>query len=250
MLEAIDKYKFGILAAFATYILLFMWFQMDSFETYFEIVPYNQTGRIEPEDEQIELKPENVEVSQSYSDEVLNMVRDMNDTRESSMEEFYQNKSTEQIAADIAALEREMEKEAGGAEQRKKIQSMIDDRKKHQEEMKNKPDTPAPTKGGDTQTKHTTMVAFDVPKRVAFNNDANYVKNPGYTGCHDYKVTVYVDIKVDGSGRVTSATYNSSKSSGATHCEIDKALKYAKLSRFEPKNGAISSGWISYIFMP
>lgn len=252
MLEAIDKYKFGILAAFGTYIALFIYFQFASYDTFFVIKPYNETGEIVTEEEQIELKPENVSADDGYLQDVLNMANNVSDSREASYEKYYENQTPEQVAAEIKALEKEMEKDAGGSKDREKIQSMIDARKKKQEDLKNNPkDDHSPTEGGDVKTAKATMVSFDLGGRDAYQNNKWYVRNPGYKCDVTSRVTVVIDIKVDNAGSVVSAVLNSGKTSGASSCEVNTALKYAKMSKFEYKSGSgAQSGWISYIFMP
>jgi len=251
MLDAIDKYKFGILAAFATYIALFIYFQFESFEHYFEIVPYNQTARVIPEEEQVQLTPENVEVSPNYAQEVLNMADNVSDGRETSFEKYYENQTPAQVAADIKALEKQMKNDAGGAQDRKKLQSMIDARKKHQEDLKNDVKAPTATQGGNVKAAGQTMVSFDLGGRDAYQNNKWYVRNPGYKCDNSSRVVVVIDVDVNSSGNVISAQLNSSKSSSASSCEVDEALKYAKKSRFEFKSGSgTQSGWIKYIFMP
>ncbi|MFT5582346.1 MAG: hypothetical protein ACI9G9_001611, partial [Psychromonas sp.] len=41
VLDLIDKFKFGIIAAFATYIFIFIFLQMESYTQYFPIEPFH-----------------------------------------------------------------------------------------------------------------------------------------------------------------------------------------------------------------
>ena len=60
-----------------------------------------------------------------------------------------------------------------------------------------------------------------------------------------------MDIKVDKSGYVKDASYNSNMSSGATDCMIDKAKSYASIARFSfnSEGGLSQSGTITYKFI-
>ncbi|MDC3252666.1 hypothetical protein OAU25_00265 [Crocinitomicaceae bacterium] len=251
MLEAIDKYKFGILAAIGSYMVLFAYLNLSSYKEYFVIEGYEQTGEIMPEEE-FQLKAENIEMPKNFDEEVLNMANNVSDDRATSTDKFYENKSMQEIAEDITALEQQMMQEAGGSEKRAELQAMIDARRKKKEQLNQgvgKKD-PAATQGGATKTAHKTMVDFDLGGRDAYQNNKWYVRNPGYKCDNAYKVTVHVDVQVNTSGDVVAAVYNASKSSGASSCEINTAVKYAKMSRFEHQAIGGNSGWIQYIFMP
>jgi hypothetical protein len=250
MLEAIDKYKFGILAAFATYIGIFMYTNMQTYTTYFEIEPFNESAYIAPEEE-FQLTPENIQVPPNYDQEVLNIGRNMHDDRERSSEEYYENQSPEQIAADVRALEQQMRNEAGGSEERQRLQERIDQRKRDQElaAQNQSQNGTTPTEGGDTQADGYTMVNWDLGGRDAFQKNKWHVRNPGYK-CYNANGTIVIHVKVNANGDVTSAVYSESESSGVTSCMITEALKYAKKSRFEYSSGSKgSSGKIFYTFV-
>ena len=91
------------------------------------------------------------------------------------------------------------------------------------------------------------MVDFSVSKRSAFEGNTWYVRNPGYTCGFNAAGMVHLQIEVNAAGRVSSATYIAAKSKNASPCMIEQALKYAKISRFSPGEGA-ASGWITYRF--
>jgi hypothetical protein len=251
MLYFIDRHKFGILAAITVYIAIFMYMQFETFDSTFEIKPFNQTARVETE-ESVELTPENVEVSDDYASEVLNMVNNVKDNRKTSDENYFENQTPAQAAASIKELEAQMKNEAGGADERKKLAGLIAERKEKErlEAEQRLNDKNTPTKGGDVKAKGETMVSFDLGGRDAFQNNKYYVRNPGYKCDNRSRITVVIDIKVDASGNVVSAVVNSGESSVSSGCEISEALKYAKMSRFEYKSGESASGWIKYIFMP
>ena len=89
LLEILDKYKFGILAALASYIIIFMYLQMDSYTVYTPIEIFHEGSHVEIPEEDIHLKPENIDMSgQFQSSDVKNATRDMNDTRQRSNNDY------------------------------------------------------------------------------------------------------------------------------------------------------------------
>lgn len=250
MLYLIDRYKFGIIAVLMTYVGIFMYTQISTSKYFYTIDVGDDSGRIVTEDE-IPIKPENVEMPDNYDSEVLNMGDNVSDGRKVSDDKFYENQSPEQVAADIKDLERQMKEAAGGAKERARIAGLIEERKEQQrqlaENQTNENNTPTP--GGDVKTSKQTMVSWDVQSRDAYQNNKWYVRNPGYVCDNSARETVYVNVKVGADGYVISAVYDATKSSGSS-CTIAKALEYAKISRFEYKASAgTESGWIKYIFM-
>lgn len=251
MLYLIDRYKFGILAALGVYIFIFMYMQFETFDSTFEIKPFNQSAKIETE-ESIELKPENVSVTDDYKSDVLNMADNVSDGRKTSDDLYFENQTPAQAAASIKELEAQLKNEAGGAEERKKLAGLIADRKEQErlEAARKLNDQNTAAQGGDVKTSKATMVSFDLGGRDAFQNNKYYVRNPGYKCNNHSRVTVVIDVKVNPAGNVISAVLNSGKSSVSSGCEVNEALKYAKMSKFEYKSSGNGSGWIKYIFMP
>jgi len=88
------------------------------------------------------------------------------------------------------------------------------------------------------------MVSFDLDNRKAHS-----LPRPGYT-CNS-SGTVVVNIKVDKSGEVKSADFNSALSSSADECMVEKAIRYAKKSRFNLNSNSpmLQSGTITYKFV-
>lgn len=252
MFDWVEKYKFGILAALAVYIGLFMYFQMDTYTQYFEITPFHDGAVVQ--EEEIEVQKENIEVPQDFqSGEVKNMVSDVNDTRKKSYDDysFNNNKSAADVEQSIKDLEKQFYNEAGGDKDRQKLQQQMKERENSAttQSQSNKKENPS-SNGGDIAYKGKTMVDFYLKNRDPFQNNRWYLRNPGYT-CGQEAGTVHVDVKVNKNGNVTSAVYNPSKSNGASSCMIEKALEYAKKSRFAYSSSApdIQSGWIQYIFV-
>ncbi|WP_335965639.1 hypothetical protein [Galbibacter sp. PAP.153] len=79
--------------------------------------------------------------------------------------------------------------------------------------------------------------------------DRMHVKlpNPVYT-CESFGKVV-INIKVDGYGNVTDASYNKGSSTTSNGCLIDNAITYALKARFTAKNGTPEQlGTITYLF--
>lgn len=253
MLEALDKYKFGIVAVFATYMLIFVYTNYQTFVYYPPVPPFLDQARIENKEEVLEITPDDIEVPDNFdfSSDVKNISQNVQDQREASYENYSENRSPQQIAQDIKALETQMKQEAGGSKERAKLQSLIDQRKEQQRQAKeNAANNDASNlPASDKKYAGQTMVSWDLGGRAAYNNNDWYVRNPGYT-CDGRKGIVVIEVKVNGAGDVVSTTYNAGASQGANSCMIEKATKYAKMSRFAPstKPGQ-QGGYIKYTFI-
>ncbi|MBU2020316.1 MAG: hypothetical protein KJ941_11780 [Bacteroidetes bacterium] len=245
----IDKYKFGIIAVFAAYMFLFVYLQMKSYTQYFPITPFHQGPTLEKEEE-IELEPEQVEVSPEMAGNIKNMSRDKNDARERSYENYSSNKSANQVEQSVKDYEKKLFEEAGGDKERKKIQEQMDQQKKQANSAPKKVVTPAKT-GGDKAYAGNVMVEWSLSNRNPHQNNNYFVRNPGYTCGYGSNGVVAISIKVNQNGDVTSAEYQGDRSSGANSCMIEQALKYAKMSRFMYSGSAPSSqiGSITYRFV-
>ncbi len=246
--EWIEKYKFGLIAVFATYAAIYCYLVIDSYTEYYPIEPFFEEPRLELPKE-IEIKAENIEVQNAG--DVKNAVRDMNDTRKQSDDNWSSNPSSAQSAEErVKELEEQYRTEAGGAQKRAQIQQEIDRLRKEREQQKNKPKTEGqPKQGGENAPKGNTMVRFELDNRTAYNNNNWYVRNPGYTCPQGSSGTVVIRIRVDQSGNVVDAQTESA--SGANSCMIEKALQYAKMSRFNYAGTAPRSqeGLIYYTFV-
>lgn len=256
LLDAIDKYKFGLIAALMAYIFIFMYLQMESYTQYIPIEPFNEETSYVEDPQEIPIKQDNI-LAPADMGEVKNMSQDANDSREKSNEKYFQNKSSDQVMADYKALEQQMYDEAGGDKTRAQIKQEVEARKKA-EEKKSKNNTPTTNtntqKGGNTSYGGNVMVKWKFDsgqERDAHQNNIWYVRNPGYTCPQGSAGTVVILIKVSQSGNVTTATYDASQSGGANACMIEQALKYAKMSRFaySSNNSSIQSGKIIYTFI-
>ncbi len=203
---------------------------------------------VEIPEEEIQLKPENIMLPSDVPQDVKNMSRDVNDTRASSSEEFYQNVSDESIDEQVKRMEQEMYEEAGGEKTRAEIRAEMEKKRAELEKQTSKNNSGKNEQPrGDTKYSGSVMVDWDL--REAHQNNNWFVRNPGYTCGYGSSGRVVVLIKVNQNGNVTSAVYDPTQSSGANSCMIEAAIKYAKLSRFKYSDVKSQSGWISYTFV-
>lgn len=250
----LDKYKIGILAAFLTYVLIFMYLQLRSYSAPY--VPYEafpETSHIEIPDEEMELKPENILIPADYQADVKNVTRDANDKRERSTKDYSQNMASgSDVVQSVYELEQQLMRETGGAEARASIQKQIDERKKKElAEAKSKDKNKPANVGGDKVFGGNVMVEWVLTERSPLQKNNWNVRNPGYTCGKGSAGLVTMIIKVSQSGDVISATYDPNQSRGANACMIEQAQKYALMSRFDYSSGApkTQEGRISYTFV-
>ena len=244
----VDKYKYGIIAAFASYIAIFMYLQMETYTQYYPIEPFFEEPRlIIPEE--IKLKTENIQVPTSGG-EVKNIARDQNDTRKQSMENWSQNKaSSKDVEQEVKNFEKQLFESAGGAKERERIKQEMENRKANQKASNQSPKNVSTSAGGNTAYAGSVMVDWSLVGRSPHQNNNWYVRNPGYTCGHGSAGRITVKITVNQNGDVVSAIPTSTGT--ANGCMIEQALKYAKMSRFNFSGSAPKSqeGIITYTFI-
>lgn len=249
-LDILDRFKFGIIAVFVAYIGLFMYLQMESYTQYFPIQPFHDGAYIEIPEDEVKLKPENIQVPQDFkATDVKNISRDRNDPRERSDDKWFQNKSASEVEQSVKDYEKKLFEESGGEANRKKIQQEMDERNKQKTTSTSKPKETSSQTGGNTAFAGSVMVDWSLSNRNPHQNNNWYVRNPGYTCGHGSAGKVSVIIKVNQNGDVISAVPSST--SGANACMIEQAVKYAKLSRFNFASSApkMQEGTIVYTFL-
>jgi|TARA_R110000737_G_scaffold202403_1_gene221622 hypothetical protein len=248
--ELIDKNKFGIIAAFAAYILIFVYLQMRSYTEYFPITPFHEGASIQKEPE-IELDKEQIEVPQDFQSNVKNMARDQNDDRERSMDKYSQNKPSESASQSVKDYEKKLFEETGGAAERERIKQQMEKAKQDNASKSTTKTTKPAQTGGDKAFAGNVMVEWSLTGRDPHQKNNWNVRNPGYTCGVGSNGTVVIDIRVNQNGDVISATYNSGSSYGTNPCMIEQAQKYAKMSRFAFSSSAPKSqdGTIIYRFV-
>lgn len=252
--RALDKYKYGIIAAMLTYLGIFVYTNLVSYKQTFVIEGWfdEKAEIIEDQPEQIELKPENIEIP-SQSGEVKNLVTDANDQRKKSTKEYYESDEFARNPEEaIKKLEEQYRQEAGGDQKRAEIKEATDQAKKKLDQKKNNAGKQSTSnqKGGDTQFSGNTMVKFSLSNRTAFENNKWYIRNPGYTCGQGASGTATVRITVDKGGRVIDAILAPELSNTNNPCILEQAKKYALMSRFNPSSNAPDRqfGTIIYTF--
>ena len=245
----IDRFKYGIIAAFASYIAIFMYLQMETYTQYYPIEPFFEEPRLIIPDE-IQLKTENIQPTPIASGEVKNIARDRNDTRKRSMDNWSQNKSSSRdVEQDVRNYEKQLFESAGGAKERERIKQEMENRKSNQKSPAQSPKENTSSSGGNTAYAGSVMVDWSLSGRSPHQNNNWYVRNPGYTCGHGSSGRITVRITVNQNGDVINAVPVSTGS--ANGCMIEQALKYAKISRFNFSGSApkTQEGTIIYSFI-
>ena len=200
------------------------------------------------EQEKQELREEmNVQQAQ----DLRSIARDMNDTRPSSEQDWStqvagQGQSNpEQSAKDYEA---QVFAETGGEAARAQIRQQSQARiQQLRQQGQVSPSQSNAASASSNQYAGAVMVDFSVAGRSAYDHNTWYVRNPGYTCGFNAAGTVHIEIEVTNAGRVATAQYIAGKSSNASPCMIEQALKYAKMSRFTD-GGSTAKGYIKYRF--
>lgn len=191
------------------------------------------------------------EMNLQQAQELRSIARDMNDTRPASEQDWSTQvagqgqPNPEQSAKDYEAqVFAETGGEAARAQIRQQSQARI-----QQLKQQGQPTAPQTNTSiaSPNQYAGAVMVDFSVTGRSAYDHNTWYVRNPGYTCGFNAAGTVYIEIEVTNGGRVASAQYIAAKSSNASPCMIEQALKYAKMSRFTD-GSATAKGYIKYRF--
>ncbi|MBD3635871.1 MAG: hypothetical protein HUJ25_00905 [Crocinitomicaceae bacterium] len=248
-LDYIEKYKFALLGTALIHVVFFFYANFATLER-----PY---ASIDPEAEillpleDVELDPEimkqlDLNKKESVPQEIANISADANDQRERSYENFSTQELDKQVENEARELEQQFFEEweathdnSGENKSSADIETENDKRNNNNTLDRSNIDTE-----GSNAYAGEVMVSYKLDNRKAHS-----LPRPGYT-CNS-SGTVVIDIKVDQAGNIKGASYNSSLSSGATECMIDKALRYAKKSRFNYSGSASGSqsGTITYKFV-
>jgi hypothetical protein len=255
VLSRTDRLILAVISALAVYTFIFVYSELTSVKNTMPIEPFGPEAQVILEDEMLELTPENIQIlDQSNANQpVKNMVRDANDQRQKSYEDYSQNKNSGDPAKTAKEFEQKLFEESGGRKEREKILKEMENRKSSKSNQPNSTSSKSndnSQNGKQNQFAGNVMVDFSVPGRTAFEGNNWYVRNPGYT-CGRGSGTVYISISVSQTGNVSKATYDPSKSRNASPCMIEQAEKYAKISRFNYSGNAPAqvSGYIVYQFV-
>lgn len=253
--DLLDKYKFGLLAALCAYVAIFAYFQIGTFEQVKELYsPFHDGARVEIPEDEIMLQPENIMLPANFRpSDVKNAVRDANDKRERSKTDYSASIPTKSGELNAENFANSLKENAPGIAENKKIAEQKKARQEREKNDKAKGEpNPTNTSGSNKAAAGNVMVEWDLVNRNPLNNNDYNVRNPGYTCGEGSAGKIVMNVRVDGGGIVVSATYDPSRSSGQINpCMIEKAKKYALLSRFNYSGSAPKSqdGWIAYTFV-
>jgi len=245
-----DHFFIALIAAMSVYVFMFMYFQISSYKELVPIEPFEKFSRIEEPDE-IEIKKDLIEVPPSQlNGDLTNITRDNNDTRKKSDKNWSQDKAAANPEQTAKEFEKQLFKETGGEKERERIQREAEEQKKKLATTLIDKNNPSTQTSKANQFSGNVMVDFSLKGRTAFENNNWYVRNPGYTCGHGSAGTVVVNITVDNSGKVVGSVVDESKSSNATPCMREQALKYASISKFNMGDGSgKQEGYIRYRFV-
>jgi hypothetical protein len=249
-----DHFFLALIAALSVYVFIFMYFQISSYKELVIIEPFHNYSRVETPEE-IQIRPDQIELPEESGNAPRNVSRDNNDSRAKSNENWSQNKPTgnQDPVQSAKDFEKKLFEEAGGAKERERIQKEMEERKKTQNTVpseKNTNNQPS-NSGKSNQYAGDVMVDFSLSGRTAFDNNNWHIRNPGYTCGHGSTGTVVVAVSVDKAGKVIGTSIDESRTNNATSCMREQALKYAGISKFNfsEKAPVRQEGYIRYRFV-
>ena len=237
MFIVIDRHKLGIFAAFSVYILVFIFLEIITYQTYFPIQPFNDHPTISITTDELLITKENLQVEQDSK----NISKDQNDLREQSINNWQENKSDE-INQSIKDYEKSLHQD-NVSKNDNIVKENEDDNNDLKPQVLNNNNNVKTVYGGNV------MVSWSLTERTAYLNNNWYVRNPGYTCDQDSYGKITIQIKVDQNGSVIYASVL--EKGDASQCMINQAIKYAKLSRFNYSITATPNqiGTITYTFI-
>lgn len=237
MFILIDRHKLGILAAFSAYIVVFIFLEIITYQTYFPIQPFNDQPTILITTDELLITKENLQVEQ----DLKNISKDQNDLSEQSINNWQENKS-DKIIQSIKDYEKSLHQDNV---------SKNDNIVKENKDGNNDLNPQVLNNNNNVKTVYggNVMVSWSLTERTAYLNNNWYVRNPGYTCDQDSYGKITIQIKVDQNGSVIYASVL--EKGDASQCMINQAIKYAKLSRFNYSITATPNqiGTITYTFI-
>lgn len=237
MFILIDRHKLGILAAFSVYIVVFIFLEIITYQTYFPIQPFNDQPTISITTDELLITKENLQVEQ----DLKNISKDQNDLREQSINNWQENKP-DKIIQSIKDYEKSLHQD-NVSKNDNIVKENEDDNNDLKPQVLNNNNNVKTAYGGNV------MVSWSLTERTAYLNNNWYVRNPGYTCDQDSYGKITIQIKVDQNGSVIYASVL--EKGDASQCMINQAIKYAKLSRFNYSITATPNqiGTITYTFI-
>jgi len=237
MFIVIDRHKLGILAAFSVYILVFIFLEIITYQTYFPIQPFNDQPTISITTDELLITKENLQVEQDSK----NISKDQNDSREQSINDWQEN-NADDINQSIIDYEKSLHQDNVS-----KNDNIVKENEDNNNDLK--PQVLNTNNNVKTAYGGNVMVSWSLTERTAYLNNNWYVRNPGYTCDQDSHGKITIQIKVDQNGSVIYASVL--EKGDASQCMINQAIKYAKLSRFNYSTTATPNqiGTITYTFI-
>lgn len=251
----------ALVTAVAVYIGIFIYLELSTVPKYMEYRPFTEELTMDevPEPEKLEIDKEHVDFIQNNANrDIKNTVKDMNDTRQASRDDWSSPSKQSGFDGEKAALDaqRKFQEEARNSSYNQEVKKIIEERSKQMQnvkEGKKNTSTNPSQNNSNTGSKYDgqTLVSYDLKGRYPFQNNDWHIRNPGYTCGYGANGLVVISIKVNQNGNVIQAEYNASASKNADQCMIQQALKYAKLSRFDYNSSSpeLQSGRIAYSFV-
>jgi hypothetical protein len=244
VLGYIEKYRFAIIGTVMIHVAFFFYANFATVTKPYKLVPPEVVISIPLDD--IDFDPELMEqlalTNPQESEEVFNVAADANDSRERSYEDYSTQEMETFDMTNAKDLEAQYMAEWAATHPDEKASADITDKNNDKNDDRNPTDKSIDDKGSNAFA-GAVMVSYDLESRKAHS-----LPKPGYT-CNSAG-TVVIDVKVDKSGSVKTATFNSSLSRSADECMISSALRYAKKSRFNMSSSSSSqAGTITYKFV-
>lgn len=252
ILDYIEKYKFAIIGTVLFHVLIFLSANFVTMKRPIQLQEPVVEVAIPLEDIEFDEEMEKllqINKNEGVPEQVYNVVSDANDSREKSYENFSTQDIDEEVMNNARELEQQYFEEWAATHPGQDPSDYNTDIRTNEDDNKDKNNQNNVNKNNiDTEGSNafagSVIASFDLKNRNAHSLD-----KPGYTCNH--AGTVVVEIKVDQNGKVKAASYLSERSSGATECMIEQAVKYAKRARFNYSSSApsVQTGTITYKFV-
>ncbi len=238
----LEKHKYGLLASFATYMFIFIYLHLQSYNEKYEIENYSaQNLRDSKTDEEVSINMENIKLaSYSQKDNSINTVKNLNDQRTESETDWSEDYPIE-LDRQNYKVEDDQELNAS-KEHLREIQNSVEERN-NKVKLNEKEDNTqkTPTVSSSSSVKGSVLVSYNVPNRKSIR-----LSIPGYSCKSAGRIAI--KVTVDMYGDVINAKFDASQSSSNEPCMVELAKNFAKQkSRFN-KSSKSDSGWIYYTF--
>ena len=237
-----EKHKYGLLATFATYMFIFIYLHLQSYNETSSVDVYtDQNLKDNKTDEEILISTENINLlSNSNQQNAKNTIKNLNDQREESEKNWSEDYS---IELDRQNYKVDEDKELNASKEHlRDIQKSVEERNnKVKIDDKNEKTDNNVNKQSSNSVKGSVLVSYNIANRKSIR-----LSIPGYSCKSAGKIAI--KVTVDLYGDVVSAKFDPSKSSSNDPCMVNLAKNFAKeKSRFN-KSTKSDYGWIYYTF--